>query len=328
MKNMLKKFTDNKNFNKKLFTPGPASLLVENISSIEPCFGRGDDQYQKLENNVLGRLKKITSHKNIARMQGAASFALEVMINNFIYGKLLIIKTGTYSDRLLSMSIASKLNFKKIKKIDYVDFQNIDEISQKYDWVMGCPVETSIGLKIPISRLFKLKKRCKSKLALDATASIGLEQDHGYADVLGYSSCKGLFGLTGAAFVAFNSEPNNKINQFNLNIYNHIEKKMTGPYHTICSLNDVLKNYSDFKYAVIANKKFFLKKMQSYLIYSADQQPNLCTLINKKVVKKNKSVILYQSRANISGSVVCHLGEVHLKRKAKGEIINSIKISN
>ena len=61
---------------------------------------------------------------------------------------------------------------------------------------MGCPVETSVGLKIPITKLNKLKKRCKAKLALDATASIGLEKDHGFADVLGYSSCKGLFGLT------------------------------------------------------------------------------------------------------------------------------------
>ena len=322
----VKNFINNKNLKKRLFTPGPASLLYENISSIEPCFGRGDYQYQKVEDNVLNRLKRFTNHKNIARMQGSASFALEVMINNFIYGKVLIIKTGIYSDRLLSMSTASKVNFKKIKKIDYIDYKNISEISRSYDWVMGCPVETSIGLKIPISKLNKLKKRCKAKLALDATASIGLEKDHYLADVLGYSSCKGLFGLTGGAFVAFNSSPNNMINQFNLNIYNHLEKKMTGPYHAICSLNDVLKSYSDFKYAVVANKKFFLKKMQHYLSYSISEQPNLCTLINKKIIKKDKKTILYESRADISGSVVCHLGEVHLKRKAKGKIINSIKI--
>ena len=90
----VKKFVENKNLKKKLFTPGPASLLYENITSIEPCFGRGDFQYEKIENNVLRRLKKISYHKNIARMQGSASFALEVMINNFIYGKLLIIKVS------------------------------------------------------------------------------------------------------------------------------------------------------------------------------------------------------------------------------------------
>ena len=326
MNTSVKKFVENKNFKKKLFTPGPASLLYENITSIEPCFGRGDYQYQKIENNVLSKLKKISNHKNIARMQGSASFALEVMINNFIYGKLLIIKTGIYSDRLLSMSLASKTNFKNIKQIDYIDYQNMGDIFKKYDWVMACPVETSIGLKIPILKLNVLKERCKANLALDATASIGLEKDHYYADVLGYSSCKGLFGLTGGAFIAFNNSPNNKVNQFNLNIFNHLEKKMTGPYHSICSLNDVLKNYNDFKYAVVANKKFFLKKMQNYLNYKINEQPYLCTLINRKIIQKDKKTILYQSRADISGSVVCHLGEVHLKRKAKGDIINSIKI--
>ena len=40
------------------------------------------------ENNVLNKLK-ISGHKNIARLQGAA---LEIMINNFIYGKLLLSK--------------------------------------------------------------------------------------------------------------------------------------------------------------------------------------------------------------------------------------------
>ena len=323
---ILRNFIHKKNSEKKLFTPGPASLLYENIKSLEPCFGRGDYQYEKIENYVLKRLKRMTDHRNIARLQGSASFALEVMINNFIYGKVLIIKTGIYSDRLFSMSIASKVNFKNIKKVDYIGYQNLSEISNKYDWIMGCPVETSIGLKIPIFKLNKLKRKCRAKLALDATASIGLEKDHNFADVLGYSSCKGLFGLTGGAFVAFNNSPNNNINQFNMNIYNHIEKKMTGPYHAICSLSDVLKDYNDFKYAVVINKKFFLKKMQQYLFHKIEDQPYLCTLVNKKVIKKDKNTILYQSRADISGSVVCHLGEVHLKRKAKGKIINSIKI--
>ena len=246
-----------------------------------------------MENYVLNRLKNMTSHKNIARLQGSASFALEIMINNFVYGKVLIIKTGIYSDRLFAMSVASQENFKNIKKIDYIDYQNIAEISKKYDWVMGCPVETSIGLKIPIVKLNKLKKKCKAKLALDATASIGLEKNHNLADIVGYSSCKGLFGLTGGAFVAFNNSPNNEINQFNMNIYSHLEKKMTGPYHAICSLNDVLKNHNSFKHAVLINKKFF-KKDAKLFNHSIFEQPNLCTLINKKIIKKDKKTILYQ----------------------------------
>ena len=60
MKKLINKFTSIQNSKKKLFTPGPASLLSENITSIQPCFGRGDPSYEKIENDVLKRIKKIT----------------------------------------------------------------------------------------------------------------------------------------------------------------------------------------------------------------------------------------------------------------------------
>ena len=46
----------------------------------------------------------------------------------------------------------------------------------------------------------------------------------------------------------------------------------------------------------------------------------------KKLISKNNKIIFYKSRADLPGSVVCHLGEVHLKRKAKGKILEFIKI--
>tara|TARA_E500000331_G_scaffold192534_1_gene185028 strand:- start:74 stop:1057 length:984 start_codon:yes stop_codon:yes gene_type:complete len=326
MNSSLKQFIFKQNLNKKLFTPGPASLLEENIKAIQPCFGRGDAHYDKIENYVLEKIKEISGHKNIIRMQGSASLALETMIVNFLFGKVLLINTGVYSDRLLHMCKTSKKIYKNIKSISTVNYKDISDINGNFDWIIGCPVETSIGLKIPIDEFFKLKKRCKSKLALDATGSIGLENGHEYSDIAGFSSCKGLFGLTGSSFVVFNNFPTNHIEQFNLNLMTHFEKKMTGPYHSICSLYEVLKSYKDFKFAVTINKKIFLKKMNNYLIYKNLNQPNLCTFINKKILKKSSKVILYQSRAKIAGSVVCHLGEVHLKKNAKGKIVDSIKL--
>ena len=102
---------------------------------------------------------------------------------------------------------------------------------------------------------------------------------------------------------------------------------MTGPYHAICSLKNVINDYASYSYAVKINKEKFCKIMSNYLLYDKINQPKLCTLINKKVKKKSNSVVLYKSRADITGSVVCHLGEVHLKRKAKGLILNSIKVN-
>lgn len=308
------------NKNKILFTPGPSSLSYENINKIKPCFGRGDDEYIKLENSVLNKIKKISGHSKISRLQGSASLAIEIMIYNFIYGKVLIVATGVYSERLKDMAFFAKSKFKYIKNIEYVDYKNLNNLKSNYDWIIACPVETSTGFKIPIENLYKFKKKFKSKLALDATASIGLEKNHYMSEVAAFSSCKGLFGLTGAAFLTFNDLPQNEIKSFYLNLQNHINKKMTGPYHIMYSLSTILDNYQDYLYSVKVNKKRFLKSMKDYILYSPLNQPMLCTYVNKEIKKKNNKVVLYQSRAKIIGSVVCHLGEVHLKKKAKGDI--------
>ena len=328
MKNIsIKNFVKQKNKNKKIFTAGPASLLKENLTGLRPCFGRGDLDYENVENFVLNKLKKMSKHRFIARMQGSGSLALEIVASNFFFGKVLIIDTGYYSDRLLLLANNAKKNFKKIKLVKKINWKEIGKLdTEKYDWVWACPTETSLGLKLPISKLKKLSSKLNSKLALDATASFGLEDGHQLADVISYSSCKGLFGLTGASFVAFNKMSKFSISSFYLNINNHLEKKMTGPYHAICSLYEVLKKHNQIKKSVINNKKIFLKKMQKWIEFSMENQPLLCTYVKKKINSNKKSVILYKPRNQVKGSVVCHLGEVHLGNKAKGNILKSINV--
>ena len=85
-----------------------------------------------------------------------------------------------------------------------------------------------------------------------------------------------------------------------------------------------MKNYDDFKYSVIVNKKKFLEKFSNLTLYPNINQPYLCTYTTKKIYTKNHRVVLYKSRAKINGSVICHLGEVHLKKKSKGKILDSI----
>ena len=118
MKKYFKNFIDQKNQSTKLFTPGPASLVLENLNGLRPCFGRGDFKYDEIEKRVLKNILKISGHKNIARLQGAASLALEIMISNFLFGNILIINTGVYSDRLKYMSETSRRKYKYIKKIE------------------------------------------------------------------------------------------------------------------------------------------------------------------------------------------------------------------
>lgn len=322
----LKNFIDKKNKKKQIFTPGPASLSYENIKSLEPCFGRGDKDYLKTENFVLEKLKKISGHDNIVRLQGSASLALEISTLNFLQGNILIINTGYYSDRLYFLVKVAKKFHKKIKSVNYVAWNKISSLNKKYHWIVSCYTETSTGMKLPIEDLYKLKKRCNSKLLLDATASIGLETKHYIADVIAYSSCKGLFGLTGASFIAYNNGPKNEIDSFYLNIKNHKNKSMTGPYHTIQSMFLILKNYNEYKYSVKVNKEKFLKRFGYLSPFEKKFQPLLCTYVQKKIKTKLKNAILYLPRLKLPGSVLCHLGEVHLGKKSKGQILSKLKI--
>ena len=56
-KNSLKNFINLKN-KKIIFTPGPGSLSIENLKGLGPYFGRGDNEYLKIEKFVINKLKK------------------------------------------------------------------------------------------------------------------------------------------------------------------------------------------------------------------------------------------------------------------------------
>ena len=320
-------FVRERNDDKSLFTPGPASLLPENIYGIRPCFGRGDSDYSSLEERVLGSLSKMSGHSKITRMQGSASLALEIMALNFLYGRVLIVQSGYYSERLFWLANSALRRINEVKEVQTVEWSELENITGKFDWIIACYTETSCGLKIPIQMLRAKADHLSAHLMLDATASIGLEDNHELADVIAYSSCKGLFGLTGAAFIAYHDVHTVEVDSFYLNIASHIDKKMTGPYHAIASLDEVLKNHGAFREAVVENKKVFTKNMRQYISREQNYQPLLCTHVQCKISSRDKNNILYEPRSNIGGSIVCHLGEVHLGRSARGEILSKLEVT-
>ena len=318
----LNNFIQIRNNDKYLFTAGPSSLIENNLLGLRPCFGRGDSDYLNIEESVMKKLKLMSGHDNLVRLQGSASLALEIITANFLYGDILVISTGYYSDRLIDLINNSKNMFKQIKKISVITYKNLGEITGNYDWIVSCYTETSRGFKISIKDLKSKANELNSKIMLDATASIGLEANHELADVIGYSSCKGLFGLTGAAFIAYNQEPKVEVNSFYLNINSHINKRMTGPYHAICSLYETLKSHEEIKHSVKINKKIFIDKFKDFINIRKEYQPLLCTFTNCKIISNSDKAVLYKPRDLKNGSIVCHLGEAHLGLKAQGEIIN------
>ncbi|WP_051822391.1 aminotransferase class V-fold PLP-dependent enzyme [Desulfonatronum thiodismutans] len=324
-KQTIQSLVDQRNSAKLLFTAGPASLLPENLTGLQPCFGRGDQEYLAVEADVLNTLMAMSGHKQIVRMQGSASLALEMSAMNYLTGDVLIVATGYYSDRLHWLAESARRRTGTVKTVTPVSWQDMDGVQGQYDWVWACPTETSCGLKIPIDALATLAERTGARLMLDATASIGLESGHHQADVIAYSSCKGLFGLTGACFIAFNELPDHEPDSFYLNLGTHLDKKMTGPYHAILSLADVLPRHDFFRESVVINKERFLREVRDWLSQPAEHQPFLCTHVRCHITSTDPRAILYQPRNNLGGSVVCHLGEVHLGGGARGDILGALQ---
>lgn len=316
-----------RNEQKPLFTAGPAALLPENLAGLRPCFGRGDNDYEAVEEDVLNRLRVLSGHATIARLQGSASLALEIATLNFLSGLVLVVDTGYYSQRLYQLVSSAARREGRIRQIVSVDWRELGSVKGGYDWVLACVTETSAGILLPVKQLANLAKRVKGRLMLDATASIGLEKGHEHADVIAYSSCKGLFGLTGAAFIAFNERPKFDVDSFYLSLEMHLSKGVTGPYHAIASLYEVLPRHAEFSLAVHENKRQFLTRMTEHLTQPLEHQPQLCTHVSCRIESRDSRAILYTPRNDLGGAVVCHLGEVHLGRAAKGELLDLLEIA-
>lgn len=293
-----------------MLTPGPAYLSSANVRGLKPVFGRGDDDYSAVETRVLDWIKILSGQDNIVRMQGSATLALELALKNFVAGKVLVVDTGYYSDRL-SLLLDDSCN------VEHTTYDSLHEQTGQYDWIVCCYVETSCGIKLDAQTLRQHTDRMGARLFMDATASIGLEQDHEVADLMAFSSCKGLFGLTGAAFIAYREGlevASGRVwrdSSYYFNIDTHQQLGVTGPYHVICALDEIRGQHLQMLERVIKSKQKTLELWQD-CIDPTINQPLLCTYLSATVEARDDKVILYSPRSPLPGSIICHMGELDI----------------
>jgi len=291
-----------KNNHKLMLTPGPAVVLYENLQYLKPLFGRGDDEYASMSESVINWIKRLSGQDEVVAMQGSATLALELAAHSFVAGKVLLVSTGFYSDRLERL-------LPKDCTVTICKYEDIGTIRESFDWVLCAYTETSVAFRVDLQRIKDKADECGAKLFVDATGSIGLEDNHQLADVMAFSSCKGLFGLTGAGFIAHKSNLTSKsLDAFYFNLDTQKNKMTTGPYHAIASLYGVMEKHNIFLQRVINSKNIILEKYQS--IVRDDNQPLLCTYLEGDVVPNDNNIVLYSPRSKLSGSVICHLGEI------------------
>jgi len=292
------------NNQKLMLTPGPAVVLYENLENLKPLFGRGDDEYGSMAESVMEWIKILSGQDKIIMQQGSSTFALELAAHSFVKGKVLLVSTGYYSDRLNRL-------LPKGCKVTICDYENINEVAGQFDWVLCAYTETSTAFKVDLQAIKNIANSVGALLYVDATGSIGLEDNHHLADVMAFSSCKGLFGLTGASFIAHKANLSPQPSQlFYFNMETQENKMVTGPYHAVASLYGVMENHGELRQRVINSKERVMKNWGN-LTRDEKNQPLLCTYIEGKVNPLDKDIVLYSPRSELTGSVVCHFGEIH-----------------
>ena len=60
---------------------------------------------------------------------------------------------------------------------------------------------------------------------------------------------------------------------------------------------------------MIKSKNHILNHFDS--IVRDSNQPLLCTYLEGKVIANDNNIVLYSPRSELSGSVICHFGEIH-----------------
>jgi glycerol-3-phosphate cytidylyltransferase len=295
-----------KNNHKLMLTPGPAVVLYENLQYLKPLFGRGDDEYTSMSESVINWIKGLSGQDEVVAMQGSATLALELAAHSFVAGKVLLVSTGYYSDRLEKL-------LPNNCELTICKYEELNGIKGNFDWVLCAYTETSVAFKVDLESVKNKANKCKAKLFVDATGSIGLENNHQLANVMAFSSCKGLFGLTGAGFVAYKSDLTPKeLDTFYFNLSTQASKMTTGPYHAIASLYGVMGIHDTLRQRVINSKNSILEKYAN--IVRNDNQPLLCTYLEGEVVPNDDNIVLYSPRSRLAGSIICHFGEVYSDR--------------
>ncbi|TKG96956.1 hypothetical protein EYV94_00580 [Puteibacter caeruleilacunae] len=321
-----------RNSQKPMFTPGPSNLSVDNILDLRAVFGRGDMEYDAIENTVMDNILNLTGHDHIVRMQGSATTAIDVATSNFINGKILVVVSGYYSQRLVDILTRKQdtLTDASLTVINYTDLDDELAWERTFDWIVTAYTETGDAFLSDIHLLKQLKESKRAKLFLDATASINLEDDHDVADVCAFSSCKGLGGLAGAGFITYKDgclQPENKVMlPWALDINTYKNKMTTGPYHAICSLYSISQDFGNIRTRVRASKRVFMERYSDRVVLDDEHQPGLCTMVKVDDFSVNKGV-KYSPRSVKPGyAVICHLGDMFTEDTAIGGLYESLKL--
>lgn len=223
------------------FCPGPGAVLDEWHSAQTAMFGRNDPHFH----DILRRCKDwirgfVGRDKEVVPLAGSGTTAACIALRAFCVGRVAVVDTGFYADRWLT-----ELQTFHAQPVDLVPWSELARLAD-YDTVVFVYVETARVLRFDIETI---RSSCggHSRLIVDATASIGLESHHHLADVLFFSSCKGLLGPTGAGFICYSDGIVPATHrEYVYELRHHAEIKYTIPFNVINALEQLSKAHARY----------------------------------------------------------------------------------
>ncbi|MBF0250971.1 MAG: aminotransferase class V-fold PLP-dependent enzyme [Alphaproteobacteria bacterium] len=224
---------------KVTFCPGPGAVLDEWFSHQVPMFGRGDAYFLTLKTELEEWLRSfVGSSKNVVTLAGSGTTAACIALRNFCIGKVAVLDTGYYGGRWYAE--AKLFTDTMVEKVAMDDLDRLRD----FDTVIFVYVETASATKYDLEAVSRACRQHDIRLLVDATASIGLEKHHHLADVVFFSSCKGLMGPTGAGFICYEKTitPTAQ-NDFLYNLSSHEDVKYTIPYNVMNALVGVSRQH-------------------------------------------------------------------------------------
>lgn len=263
----------------KYLTPGPVQLprIVIDAIARQPQYHR-TDEFRAIMRVVLEKLTKIYPHGQPIVMPGTGTFAVDVMVYNYIEpgDNVLVISMGEFGERLAN-SIESR--GARVIKLQYEIGDApppdvVEDIAKKYENISAIAVvhnETSTGVTYRyIEKLQNVAYSIGAILLVDSVSGIPAEPIRGKVDVIATASQKAFLAPPGAAILYISRKP--KVKTYippSMNLTKYMEKIHTGdtPYTPPINIIYGLNTSLDYILSIGIDQYHAIHRERAYMLY-------------------------------------------------------------
>ncbi len=199
-----------------LFNPGPVNLhprIKETLFDVELCHRQ--PEFRELWMRVRDRLYKAAgltpqTHR-LSLLHGSGALAVDASLVSLVRHRVLVIENGVYGERMRKTLEGIEAAAVETLSWGWGAPPDLDYLATrlekfKPDWVTVVHHETTTGLLNPLEPIANLVKRTGARLLVDAVGSFAAHQVDTRADVICFSSNRGLESLPGIAGVFWRND--------------------------------------------------------------------------------------------------------------------------